>query len=99
MVSVHDNKPKTRNGDKMGLEEWSRDTRRDMRTWKEEVLLVGVVRLLVGADDEPDAGQPVGDEGERHHQQGQDHHAVLRISARNSQKFRKTFQRSINSVT
>ena len=48
-----------------------------VNTWEEEVLLVGVVRLLVGPDDEPDAGQPVGDERERHHQQGQDHHAVL----------------------
>ena len=48
-------------------------------TGKEKVLFLSVVRLLVGADDEPDAGQPVSGQRERHHQEGQDHHAVLRV--------------------
>ena len=48
-------------------------------TGKEKVLFVSVVRLLVSADDEPDAGQPVSGQRERHHQEGQDHHAVLRV--------------------
>ena len=48
-------------------------------TWEEKILRIRVVRLLVGADDEPDAGQPVRAQRERHDQQRQDHQAVLRV--------------------
>ena len=48
-------------------------------TREQQVFICGVLRLLPLPDDVPQTGGPVGQQGERQHQQGQNDQAVLGI--------------------
>lgn len=57
-----------------------------------DIPVVGVGLHLHLADDVPDAGHPVGQEGEHRHEQGQDHRAVLRVAVHLLQEPQQTKQ-------